>query len=534
MTIQVRPQDAAAACDSIFGKYARSDSPGVVVAVTHRGQVIHRGHYGMADLAHGVALDSKSVIRIGSQTKQFTVLLALMLEAEGKLAMDHEVQRYMPWVPKLARPVTLQHLATNTSGMRDFLEALTYSGVPISSASTRDYAKRVIARQNELNFMPGEALIYCNTGFFLLSEIVEEVSGRSFNELLYHRVTLPLGMADSRLMKHDSDILPRLAVHHTRNLAGKWSRAQWGIVLGGEGGMVSTLDDMLAWQANVANPKVGSAAMWQRMKTPAVYANGTTSLYGMGLVCADYRGLRAIGHGGGVAGGRSDSQYYPAAELGIVILGNHDELAPFSLGRRIADACLGDALQPPRRRADLAPLDSQLGMWREEGGDDLFELRLKDGEPVMGGGVGTIAIDMVAPNRFMPERGVVHYVFSPAGDGRIEATWCGHKRQYRRLPAALPAASLPIAGRYEHRGLGMHATIAEEGADGLVFRLASEFGVMTMVLTRVDHDLYLGRSGPAAPVPPLGKDWLYTVRVDDRGILLDSDRTKRMRLTRVV
>lgn len=56
---------------------------------------------------------------------------------------------------------------------------------------------------------------------------------------------------------------------------------------------------------------------------------------------------------------------------------------------------------------------------------------------------------------------------------------------------------------------------------------------MTMVLTRADHDLYLGRSGPAMPLAPLGKDWLYTVKVDERGIVLDSDRTKHLRLMRV-
>jgi CubicO group peptidase (beta-lactamase class C family) len=532
MTTTVKPQDAAAACERIFGKYA-GNSPGAVVAVTHRGQVIHRGHYGMADMAQGVALDSRSVIRIGSQTKQFCVLLALMLEAEGKLSMDHEVQCYMSFVPKLERPVTLRHLASNTSGMRDFLEALTYSGAPITGLSTREYAKRVIARQNELNYMPGEAMIYCNTGFFLLSETIEQVSGRTFNELLEARITGPLGMADTRLMKHDSDILPRLAVHHTRNLDGAWSRAQWGVVLGGEGGMVSTLDDMLKWQANVAQPKVGSAAMWQRMTTPAVYANGTTSLYGLGLVLGDYRGLRSIGHGGGVAGGRSESQYYPAAELGIVILGNHDELAPFTLARRIADACLGEALKPPRRPEDLAALEGQLGLWREVGGDDLFELRIKDGEPIFGGGVGAITIDKVAPGTYMPERAVVHYVFSPKSDGTIDATWCGHKRQYRRLPTQLPAASQAIEGRYAHRGLDMQATIAEEGGDGLVLRMTSRFGVWTLALSRVDHDLYIGKAGPLSPLPGAAKDWLYTVKVDAQGVLLDSDRTKHMRLTRV-
>ena len=456
-----------------------------------------------------------------------------MLEAEGKLSMEHEIQRYMPWVPKFERPVTLRQLASNTSGMRDFLEALTYSGAPITSHSTREYARRVIARQNELNFVPGEALIYCNTGFFLLSELVEELSGRSFNELLEARICGPLGMEDSRLMTRDSAILPRLADHHTRDPEGNWSRASWGIELGGEGGMVSTLDDMLIWQKNLAHPTVGSAAMWARMKTPAVYANGTTSLYGLGLVSARYRGLHAIGHGGGVAGGRSDSQYYPEAEFGIVILGNHDELAPFSIARRIADACLGTALAPPRRAEDLAPLLRQSGMYRKIGGDDLFELRVRDGEPVFGNGGGTIAIDRIAPNKYMPERGVAHYVLSPTGDGAMDVTWCGHARRYLRLPEEMPAANMPIAGRYTHRGLDMQATIAEEGEDGLVLRMTSRFGVMTMVLTRVDHDLFLGRSGPAMPPPPLGRDWLYTVKIDERGILLDSDRTKHLRLLRV-
>ena len=529
----IRTKDGAATCERSFGKQVRGDSPGVVVAFTHRGEVVHRGYYGMADIAQGVPLDSRSVIRIGSQTKQFTVLLALMLEAEGKLSMEHEIQRYLPWLPKFERPVTLLHLASNTSGMRDFLEALTYSGAPITSQSTREFTCRVIARQTELNFMPGEALIYCNTGFFLLSEIVEQVANRSFNELLGARICGPLGMADSRLMIRDSAILPRLAGHHTRDAEGNWSRASWGIDLGGEGGMVSTLDDMLIWQANLANPRIGTAAMWDRMKAPVVFANGTTGLYGLGLVSAEYRGLRAIGHGGGVAGGRSDSQYYPAAEFGIVILGNHDELAPFSLARRIADACLGDALQPPRRAEDLAPLTDRIGMYREAGGDDLFELRMKDGEPAFGGGAGTIAIDRIAPNMFMPERGVVQYVLSPTRDGAIDVAWCGHLRTYRRLSAELPVASTAIAGCYAHRGLGMHATIAEEGGDGLVMRITSSFGVMTMVLTRADHDLYLGRSGPAMPSPPLGKDWLYTVKVDERGILLDSDRTKHLRLMRV-
>ena len=156
-------------------------------------------------------------------------------------------------------------------------------------------------------------MIYCNTGFWLLSEIVEEVAGRSFNELLDARITGPLGMADTKLMLRDSQIIPRLAGGHVQMEDGSWESARWGWEIGGEGGMVSTLDDMLVWQGNLSAPKVGSAALFERMATPVTYTNGVRGLYAMGLTQDVYRGWRSIAHGGGVAGGKSESVRFPDA-----------------------------------------------------------------------------------------------------------------------------------------------------------------------------------------------------------------------------
>ena len=91
--------------DPIFAAYAGHDRPGVVVAATLDGAIVHQGAYGMADLAHRIPLGPRSVLRIGSQTKQFTVLLALLLEREGKLALDHPVHRYAPWLAPTPAPI---------------------------------------------------------------------------------------------------------------------------------------------------------------------------------------------------------------------------------------------------------------------------------------------------------------------------------------------------------------------------------------------------------------------------------------------
>ena len=131
------PQDLGPRIDSLFARWARPDSPGAAVSVTRHGREIHRGCYGMADLAHAVPIDERTVIRIGSQTKQFTVLLALMLEAEGKLSMEDDVRRHLPWLPEYPQTVTLRHLAANVGGLRDFLEIMMLGGLDIGAPSTR-------------------------------------------------------------------------------------------------------------------------------------------------------------------------------------------------------------------------------------------------------------------------------------------------------------------------------------------------------------------------------------------------------------
>ena len=517
--------DLQAVTDRLFRSCAVPGSPGAVVAVTQHGREILRAAYGMADIANGIPLDARTVIRIGSQSKQFTVLLTLMLAAEGKLSLDDEVSHYLPWLPKYPVPVTLRHVATNTSGLREFLEVLAFSGIAITSQSSRETARRVIARHADFNFPPGEAMIYCNTGFFLLSEILEKVSGRTFNELLAERITGPLGMNDTRLLQRDSQILPRLAVHHTRGPDGGWHRAHWGVVLGGEGGMVSTLEDMLLWMANLADPKVGSPDMYRLMATPAVYRNGTTALYAHGLVSAPYRGLASVGHGGGVAGGRSESIRFPDQGFAVVILGNRDDISPYSLALRIADAHLGAQMTTTREASDWTRLAAAAGVYRHDGGDDLFEIAVQDGEPMFVSNAGSAAIEQIGPNRFAPERPTMHVLFSPDGDG-MDVSVCGERRRYRRIATTPPASPHPIAGRWHHTGAGVTIEIAPE-ASGHKMLLTSDYGALSLHLAHLDGDLFIARPSSEAARP-----WTCTIRAAGDAVELSSDRTKQLKFAR--
>jgi CubicO group peptidase (beta-lactamase class C family) len=514
--------------DGIFTDWTGPDTPGLAVAATRGGTVVHQACYGMADMAQGVALTPRSVIRIGSQTKQFTVLLALMLEREGRLDMGAPVRKYAPWLCDLPHEVTLRHLASNTSGMRDFLEILTWSGLPLPCPSTRATARALIGRHGEMNFPPGEQMIYCNTGFFLLSEIVEEVAGRSFNEVLRARITGPMGMEDTLLQPRDAQVLPRAAVHHSRGPDGAWERAHWGIVLGGEGGMSSTLEDMLRWQAHLARPTPDMAELLARMEQPVRFANGSLSMYALGFTVTRYRGLRNVGHGGGVAGGRSESVRFPEQEAGVVILGNRDDIAPFSLARRMADVVLEDALAPVPDAANLSALAGAAGMYRQEDGDDVFEIVDAGGVPVFTsqGGAGT-TIEQVAPGVFCPERATVHLSFGLPRDGVIPARWCGEARRYRRVrPGAGRAAA--IAGEYGNAGLGLDARVSEDGA---LLVVRSDYGALRVALSWLEEDLLMAMPADA-PLRGAGKPWAAVVRVAPGGLVVTTDRTKDLCLAR--
>jgi CubicO group peptidase (beta-lactamase class C family) len=500
-----------------------------VVAVTQGSREIADGAYGLASINHDVLLDRRSILRIGSQSKQFTVLLLLMLEAEGRLSMDEVVQDYLPWVPRFAHSITLRHLASNTSGLRDHFEALTFSGRSIFAPSTRRDAREVIARQDELNFAPGTEMIYSNGGFVVLSELIERIADAPFGDVLKQRITGPLGMSDTRLMATDREVGPRLATHYS-SADGGWQHLTWGVVLGGEGGMVSTLDDMLLWQANLRRPQVGTPDMYERMATPTRYVNGTLSPYGLGLVCNAHRGMRAVGHGGSVAGGRSESVRFLDADVGIIILANTDAVAPYSLARRIADHHLGARLLSLRNPDEVAQLTEAAGIYREVDGNDVFEILGRGGEPFLLTSSGSLQLEQVGPNLFRPETGIMDLTLRLTKPGTIEAIWCGTKRCYQHLSDSSTPRLGRFSGRYVQRGLDLQADVTDT-ADGLRLAIRSPLGALRADLRQIDEDLCLLRLTDEMNLR-LDRPWLATVRFDAGGFVLNSDRTKKLLFAR--
>lgn len=182
-------QDKTAEIDRIFA-WATPEVPGCVVAVSQHGKMVVNRAYGLADLERGVPLSTGSIFDAASIRKQFVAAAILLLVEEGRLSLSDDVRKFIPELPDYGHTITLDHMLTHTSGLRDW--------VPLRNWANGSYdAMTMILRQRGLNFAPGEEWSYSNSGYVLLTEIVARTSGMPFSEFARERLFDPLGMTST-------------------------------------------------------------------------------------------------------------------------------------------------------------------------------------------------------------------------------------------------------------------------------------------------------------------------------------------------
>lgn len=527
-----------AALDRLFAGYGGSNRPGCTVAITQGGDTLLRKAYGMASIDLGVPNTPDTVIRIGSQTKQMAVFLAFLLIKEGKLDYDDEVRKYHTDLPDYGAPVKIRHVMTNVSGMREFLDMIALSGADARAPISAAEMSKLMRGQPDLNFKPGDRLMYCNTGFRLLSEVVEKIAGEPMEDLMRKRIFEPLGMANTRLMRLDDEVVPGLATHHLQQPDGSYKKGRWGTPIAGEGGVVSNLDDMLAWSANLLSdkPKLGTAEIFKKMMTPPKFNSGETSVYAHGLQWAPWRGTPGTGHGGGVAGGRSGTYQFPEHKLTVCILGNLDNISPYTISRKVADIVLGDKLTPLPPAPPMADLEKLTGLYWDDARGEPIELVVDKGELISRLGHKT-PLWQLSPDTFTPMSGVHAQSLNPSADGRtLTGTESGVAISYRRIDGynAPKSERTEALGAYSNAGLESTYTISN-GGDQLILDMQGALGRKRMGLTPILKDVFVASAiGPRQ----WGGDFqpvLHLVRDGGKvtGLTVSTDRNKKIRFARI-
>ncbi|MBS1912956.1 MAG: serine hydrolase [Bacteroidetes bacterium] len=332
--------------DSVFAAMNHADAPGCAVGIYRDDRIVYEHGYGGADLEHAVAITPRTVFDIGSMSKQFTAACLLLLAQEGKLSLDDDVHRYLPELPDYGAPITIRNLLNHTSGLRDYLGLMALSGHNIDDVTTPDDALRMIVRQKGLDFPPGTQHQYCNTGYFLASQIVMRVSGMSLRDYAAAHIFKPLGMEHTAYVDDHTAIVPDRAVGYSRGDDGAWHRDVSYWEQNGDGGVFTTVEDLLQWDRNFYNPRVGGAAMIAELGRRGVLKNGDTLDYAEGLYYGKIGGLQTVEHSGSWGGYRSTIIRIPSEHLTVVALSNRGETNPDRLARGVIRAVLGNRLAP--------------------------------------------------------------------------------------------------------------------------------------------------------------------------------------------
>jgi CubicO group peptidase (beta-lactamase class C family) len=338
--------------DSVFATYDNTRSPGCAVGVFRNGNFVLKRGYGMANLEHGVPLTAKSVFRIGSTSKQFTAAAIVLLAQEHKLSLDDDIRLYLPRMPSYPQSITIRHLLHHTSGVRDYLGLMWLAGRRDDDFYTDEDVVTMLARQRELNFPPGDQFLYSNSGYFLLSQIVKSVSGKTLREYADENIFEPLAMIHTHFHDDHTQIVPNRATGYAPADNGGFQISMTTLGMIGDGGVFTSIEDLRSWDrlfydtTAVAPPFQRSQEFWSTMLTPGVLNDGDTLDYALGLRHGNYRGVRTISHGGAFVGFRAEMLWFPDERMTIVCLCNLSATNPSQLAQRVADIYLEDRLAP--------------------------------------------------------------------------------------------------------------------------------------------------------------------------------------------
>jgi CubicO group peptidase (beta-lactamase class C family) len=330
------------------------DGPGASIAVEQDGKIIYSGGFGHADLEHDAHNGPSTVFHVASVSKQFTAFAIAMLADQGKLSIDDDIRKYLPEMHDFGTPITINHLVHHTSGLRDQWNLLMLAGWRLDDVITQKQIMRLISKQRELNFKPGDEHVYCNTGYTLMAEIVSRVTGESFSDWTEKNIFVPLGMTNTLFYDDHERIVPNRAYSYQMGSKG-FKKSVLNYANAGATSLFTTVEDLSKWADNFDHIKVGNDHIMKMMEERFVLNNGDTINYAFGQAIGKYKGLKTVSHSGGDAGYRTYLLRFPEHRMAITIFSNYASFNPGVLSYRIADSFLRDHLRAEPADENEAP-----------------------------------------------------------------------------------------------------------------------------------------------------------------------------------
>ena len=392
---QSSPPVSEISVDAVFSRWTQQ-TPGCALGVAKAGTPVLQKAYGMADLEHDIPNRADTIFEAGSVSKQFTAAAVLLLAREGKLSIEDPVRKYIPELPDYGAPLLIRHILQHTSGLRDWGEVASIAGWPRTTrVHTHAHVLDILSRQKALNFPSGTQYSYSNSGYNLAAVIVSRVSGEPFADFSRERIFVPLGMTRTSWRDDYTRIVKDRAIAYSP--AGDSFRMNMPFEnVHGNGGLLTTVGDLLKWNENFVAAKVGDAEFVALQQEPGHFNDGKPHEYAMGLFVRPYKGLPEVGHSGSTAGYTAYLTRFPQQHLSVAVLCNVSSGAATQYAYSVADMYLGDSIKAmtttqstrPQRQdatytADAKDLASYVGRYYSDEAEVTYEVALDGADLVI-------------------------------------------------------------------------------------------------------------------------------------------------------
>lgn len=315
------------------------------VLVAKGDAVVFSKGFGAANLEWDIPNTPATVFRIGSLTKQFTAASILLLEERGRLSTSDPIKKHLPDAPTAWDAITLHHLLTHTSGIPNFTSMKEYPGLRGTSTTV----DKTIAtfRDKPLDFPGGAKMAYSNSGYLVLGQVIETLSGGSYEAFVQANLFTPLGMTASG---YDSNtrIIGRRASGYQLGPGGFVNAGYVHMsVPHAAGALYSTTEDLLKWERGLLGGKLLSPASLRKMLTP------DKGDYAYGVIVRTVNGRRQVWHNGAIDGFNSCMVHYPDSGVTVIVLANVNSPVPDQIVAQLGSIAHGDAVSLASERKEI-------------------------------------------------------------------------------------------------------------------------------------------------------------------------------------
>jgi CubicO group peptidase (beta-lactamase class C family) len=333
--------------DAIFAGFKSNDAPGAAILVLRDDKPVFQQGYGVADIRTRTKINEHTNFRLASVSKQFTAMAVMLLVHDGKLHYEDRLGQIFPDLAAYGNSITISNLLNHTSGLLDYEDLMPKPYGMDAQGNLKQIQDsevlNLLKKQTRTKFVPGSRWDYSNSGYVVLGQVIEKVSGESFDNFLHDRIFATLGMDHTMAYQRGKNEVSNRAYGYTKE-NGVWKETDQSPTSAtlGDGGIYSSLSDLAKWDGALQHHSLMSESEMQPAFTPVRVLgvhepDGKPAEYGFGWFLNPYRGHRRMWHYGETVGFRTTIQRFPIDNLTVIVLCNRAGVVPKDLALKVAD-----------------------------------------------------------------------------------------------------------------------------------------------------------------------------------------------------